>query len=86
MSDLRIALDSLTVDENGRVILGDEKLEALVADAGRTVAGGQTPPTPTPNIACANAGGCVGSLNDGCANRRRCDNSTNYNHTCWNGY
>lgn len=77
MSNEKTLSDKISLDEFGRVILGDEDLEAMAAEAhivqagaGNTVCSGQ-------NASCGNSW-CGGTTNSGaCSNSVYCGGSRN---------
>jgi hypothetical protein len=78
MTNLPIDLECVALDSEGRVILRDADLDALVQEYSLTSAGGtNTSCGGTNNPSCSNSN-CGGSKNDQCTNSGGCDSSVNY--------
>ena len=77
MQHLGVDLETLALDENGRVILSDEALEQFEAMVSVVMAGGTNGSCAgTTNSACSNVS-CSGSTNEACTNSLYCARSKN---------
>lgn len=84
MREAIVELSAISVEADGRVVLGDpELLQLEQALADTIIAGGANPNCQGTNQPqCTNTGACGGSVNTTCTNTATCDNSTNW--TCQN--
>jgi hypothetical protein len=76
MSEFSLNAAAVSVDEAGRVILGDVELDAICNDALLVTAGGDGPGS-TNTGTCTNDGNCSGSRNTSCTNVAICSGATN---------